>query len=300
MGFDIERFIGDVNEGLLCSICRDVLEEPLLAPCEHTFCSACIHTWLTHYNSCPEDRQRLWPSDLKPIFRYMKNDLDRLTIRCDNELEGCKEEVHLGELQHHLKDECAFSKVSCPNKGCEENVNRCELETHLIICDYQTATCTKGCGLQVNMNEISQHNCVAELKKVMEEQKSESASSLRDLKVEMESRLDSQRAHMVYKESSLQNQIDELKTQVGELLRETKSMEAKELQRTDEHNSVQKERKELLDWLKTLKYQDDLAEKYCGACNKRYLYVRKEPLTSFGESVSKNFIFESLSYVLSY
>lgn len=71
MGYDIERFVGYVNEGLLCSICRDVLEDPLQAPCEHAFCTACIHGWLVHHSNCPEDRQMIDVSLLRPLYRYM-------------------------------------------------------------------------------------------------------------------------------------------------------------------------------------------------------------------------------------
>lgn len=70
MGYDIERFVGYVNEGLLCSICRDVLEDPLQAPCEHAFCTACIHGWLVHHSNCPEDRQAIDVSVLRPLYRY--------------------------------------------------------------------------------------------------------------------------------------------------------------------------------------------------------------------------------------
>lgn len=70
MGYDIERFVGYVNEGLLCSICRDVLEDPLQAPCEHAFCTACIHGWLVHHSNCPEDRQMIDVSLLRPLYRY--------------------------------------------------------------------------------------------------------------------------------------------------------------------------------------------------------------------------------------
>lgn len=70
MGYDIERFVGYVNEGLLCSICRDVLEDPLQAPCEHAFCTACIHGWLVHHSNCPEDRQVIDVSLLRPLYRY--------------------------------------------------------------------------------------------------------------------------------------------------------------------------------------------------------------------------------------
>lgn len=57
MGYDIERFVKPVNEGLLCCICRDVLEDPQQAPCEHAFCSTCISAWLVTESTCPEDRQ---------------------------------------------------------------------------------------------------------------------------------------------------------------------------------------------------------------------------------------------------
>lgn len=69
MGYDLERFVGYVNEGLLCCVCRDVLERPLQAPCEHAYCSACISSWLLHHHSCPEDRLPLDASGLKPLYR---------------------------------------------------------------------------------------------------------------------------------------------------------------------------------------------------------------------------------------
>lgn len=69
MGYDLERFVGYVNEGLLCCVCRDVLERPLQAPCEHAYCSSCISSWLVHHRSCPEDRLPLDVSSLKPLYR---------------------------------------------------------------------------------------------------------------------------------------------------------------------------------------------------------------------------------------
>lgn len=283
MGFDIERFTGKVNEGLLCSICRDVLEEPLQAPCEHAFCSTCIHAWLTHYNTCPEDRLPLWPSDLKPIFRYMKNDLDALKIRCDNEVRGCKALVRLDALKTHSKEECGFVLVRCPNEGCNEELTRRDLEAHSKTCKFQSAECSKGCGLKVSKSEESGHNCIAELRKTLAKQQQESDGKILELKKEMESRLDSHRVHMVYKEATLQNQIEDLKSQVAELIRETKSLKA---QKREELHSEDPERKEILEWLRSLKYQDEIAERYCSSCNKRYLYVRKDTIHCLNDQVN--------------
>lgn len=285
MGFDIERFSGKINEGLLCSICRDVLEEPLQAPCEHAFCTSCIQAWLTHYNSCPEDRLTLWPSDLKPIFRYMKNDLDALKIRCDNETRGCKALVRLDALKTHLKEECGYVKTSCSNEGCQEELNKRDLESHLKTCKFQTAECSKGCGLKVNKNEESEHNCIAELRKALIKNQRENEGKIRELKKEMESRLDSHRVHMVYKETSLQNQIEDLNLKVAELLRETKSLKA---QRREELLREDPERTEILEWLRSLKYQDEIAERYCSSCNKRYLHVRKDTLHCLNDQVNQS------------
>lgn len=80
MGYDLERFVGYVNEGLLCCVCRDVLERPLQAPCEHAYCSACISSWLLHHHSCPEDRLPLDVGSLKPLYRSVYICVDLLVI----------------------------------------------------------------------------------------------------------------------------------------------------------------------------------------------------------------------------
>lgn len=143
MGYDLERFVGYVNEGLLCCVCRDVLERPLQAPCEHAFCSSCISSWLVYHRSCPEDRLPLDVNSLKPLYRsvhcvftcdflsdsflqmcsftfatdrYMRNDLTRLQIRCVNAAQGCEVVCSLENLHTH-EDECEFAFVTCSNTG---------------------------------------------------------------------------------------------------------------------------------------------------------------------------------------
>ena len=70
MGFDVDRFVSPVNEGLLCCICRDVLEDAVrAAECEHAYCRTCIRGWLVHEQKCPEDRTPLQTADLRPLFR---------------------------------------------------------------------------------------------------------------------------------------------------------------------------------------------------------------------------------------
>src|SRR5437868_5575672 len=44
VGFATERFVTAPDPELICGICRDILNDPVMVtPCEHTFCSGC--TW---------------------------------------------------------------------------------------------------------------------------------------------------------------------------------------------------------------------------------------------------------------
>ncbi|OWK61455.1 RING finger protein 151 [Lonchura striata] len=251
MGYDIERFVGYVNEGLLCSICRDVLEDPLQAPCEHAFCSACIHGWLVHHSNCPEDRQVIDVSLLRPLYRYMKNDLNRLQLHCRNREYGCEMVCSLESIDRHEK-ECEYSQIPCSNAGCTVQIERRNLDGHLAVCEYRSRECPNGCGYTVLSAEDTQHNCVAELRTELELLRSEIICRVEEAKHEMESRLDSQRRHMVQKESILQNEIEELKSQMSRMMSDVRSLVAAERRHRQELEQAELEKRELMELLKGL------------------------------------------------
>ncbi|XP_055870807.1 E3 ubiquitin-protein ligase NRDP1-like isoform X1 [Biomphalaria glabrata] len=142
MGYELGRFEGEVDEELICPICSCVLEDPLQSPqCEHAFCAACIHEWLTRQPTCPVDRSAITPNQLKSVPRILRNLLSRLTISCDNKAFGCTALVKLDVLASHLQD-CEFN----PKKP---------------------VVCEKGCGFVVPKDEIKDHNCVRELRTMM-------------------------------------------------------------------------------------------------------------------------------------
>ncbi|CAM2106854.1 unnamed protein product [Caretta caretta] len=244
MGYDIERFVGYVNEGLLCCICRDVLEDPLQAPCEHAFCTACIHGWLVHHNNCPEDRQALDMSVLRPLYRYMKNDLNRLQLHCKNRERGCEMVCSLESIDRHER-ECEYSQIPCSNAGCPVQIERRNLDGHLAVCEYRSRECPNGCGYTIFRAEDTQHNCVAELRTEVELLRSEMICRVEEAKHEMESRLDSQRRHMVQKESLLQNEIEELKSQMSRMMSEVRSLMAAERQHRQELEQAELEKRKL-------------------------------------------------------
>ncbi|XP_039912711.1 RING finger protein 151-like [Hirundo rustica] len=251
MGYDIERFVGYVNEGLLCSICRDVLEDPLQAPCEHAFCTACIHGWLVHHSNCPEDRQVIDVSLLRPLYRYMKNDLNRLQLHCRNREYGCEMVCSLESIDRHER-ECEYSQIPCSNAGCTMQIERRNLDGHLAVCEYRSRECPNGCGYTILSAEDTQHNCVAELRTELELLRSEMICRVEEAKHEMESRLDSQRRHMVQKESILQNEIEELKSQMSRMMSDVRSLMAAERQHRQELEQAELEKRELMELLRGL------------------------------------------------
>ncbi|XP_043203915.1 E3 ubiquitin-protein ligase NRDP1-like [Amphibalanus amphitrite] len=145
MGIDSNRFEGPVDEELICPICSSVLEDPVQAPaCEHAFCRGCITEWLSRQQICPVDRQEITAAQLKPVPRILRNLLARLLIVCDNQQYGCTVVINLDRLESHLKE-------------CEHNPKR-------------PVQCEQGCGMVVPMDEVKEHNCVRELRALVERQ----------------------------------------------------------------------------------------------------------------------------------
>ncbi|XP_070796550.1 uncharacterized protein [Pituophis catenifer annectens] len=167
MGYDMDRFVGHVNEGLICCICRGVLQDPLQAPCEHAFCTSCIYRWLLQHNSCPEDRQSLDLSVLRPLYRYMRNDLNQLQLHCTNKDRGCEIVCSLESIDSHECD-CEYSQIPCPNNACPVQVERRNLYSHVASCEFRARECPNGCGYIILGPDDAQHNCVAELRTELE------------------------------------------------------------------------------------------------------------------------------------
>ncbi|XP_032078110.1 E3 ubiquitin-protein ligase NRDP1-like [Thamnophis elegans] len=249
MGYDMERFVGYVNEGLICCICRDVLQDPVQAPCEHAFCTSCIHGWLIQHNSCPEDRQFLDLSILRPLYRYMRNDLNRLQLHCTNRDRGCEIVCSLESIDSH-EYECEYTHVPCPNNGCPVQVERRNLYSHVLVCEFRTRECPNGCGYVILGPEDAQHNCVAEMRTELELLRSDMICQMEDTKQEMQSRLDSQRRHMVKRESLLQKDIEELKSQMSKMMSNMQALMATERQHRQELEQAELEKRELLELMK--------------------------------------------------
>ncbi|XP_017755208.1 PREDICTED: E3 ubiquitin-protein ligase NRDP1 isoform X2 [Eufriesea mexicana] len=156
MGFDVNRFQGEVDEELVCPICSGVLEDPVQAPvCEHAFCRTCINEWIIRQPTCPLDRTPITSAQLRAVPRILRNLLARLCISCDNIMYGCQVIVKLDSLVSHLEQ-------------CEYNPKRPML-------------CEQGCSLIIPKNELKDHNCVRELRNIIHSQQQKLADMKREL-----------------------------------------------------------------------------------------------------------------------
>ncbi len=120
------EFVDKVPEDHHCTICTNVLMDPVLTGCcgQH-FCGGCIKNWLKRQKTCPHCR--------KANFNFMKDKrmkraIDSLKIYCPNRSKGCDKITALGERNQHL-EKCLFVVVSCTKK-CGEKILRKKLQDH--------------------------------------------------------------------------------------------------------------------------------------------------------------------------
>ena len=113
MGYDLNRFVSQPPDALICNICKYVAENPVVGCSEdHLFCQECINQWLKVSPTCPVDRQELTTSNVKPVQRPIMSILLSLQIKCVNHDIGCQFVSAVAEEADH------FAK--CDVQGPEE------------------------------------------------------------------------------------------------------------------------------------------------------------------------------------
>lgn len=82
MGYEMDRFVSEVDEEFVCSICLSVFEDPVNGPCGHVFCNKCITSWIPiNVNSCPIDKKPLFKRELQPACLPFRRLISRLELK---------------------------------------------------------------------------------------------------------------------------------------------------------------------------------------------------------------------------
>ncbi|XP_007983196.1 E3 ubiquitin-protein ligase PDZRN3 isoform X2 [Chlorocebus sabaeus] len=167
MGFELDRFDGDVDPDLKCALCHKVLEDPLTTPCGHVFCAGCVLPWVVQEGSCPARcRGRLSAKELNHVLP-LKRLILKLDIKCAYAARGCGRVVKLQQLPEHL-ERCDFAPARCRHAGCGQVLLRRDVEAHMRdACDARpVGRCQEGCGLPLTHGEQREggHCCARALR----------------------------------------------------------------------------------------------------------------------------------------
>lgn len=161
--YQVENFVSEPDEELVCSICRAVFCDPVMCPCDHVFCRACITKWLQSSRNCPICRKRASSASIKQTVPIIKNLIMKLMLNCHNKGLGCKSQFSLENSVSHTK-ECEYELVQCKNKPCKDQLFRKDLTEHETKdCPHRYIKCKK-CRSKIPTTVLPEkHDCIQAL-----------------------------------------------------------------------------------------------------------------------------------------
>lgn len=148
------EYVDTVDENLFCPICKT----PFLNPhstkaCGHTFCKDCLEHALQLRHACPicrTDFSRRHIVDT-PCPRIVHAQLDKLEVKCPNKL--CKWEGHRSLVEHHVRQQCEYTLVACPDRECSKKIIRLDSDKG---CMHYTGPCIY-CKEVIEMSQLELH-----------------------------------------------------------------------------------------------------------------------------------------------
>ena len=154
-GYEDELFQHPVGHTLHCSICMNVLKDPVMCrQNEHLFCRACITIHLMNFQTCPSCMEPLTVETLRQAPRTVTNLLSELKIRCQFFDRGCRQFVELGNLERHIAD-CGLAPAVCSHEGCQVEVNKQDLLHHeTSVCELRRVKCHSCNEIREEMDTV--------------------------------------------------------------------------------------------------------------------------------------------------
>ena len=159
----IERF-SNISEELVFQICREVLDRPLQASCDHFFCYSCIENWL-HYvgdgAGCPVCKSIIKIQELRKPPRLLLNLLSASCLECA----VCKSLVKLEQLAQHestctsyvtgrctaLVSDVLKTPLSAPLSQVEESLTTHLMKRKLAASDSPTVVLRTGGTVSIQL-----------------------------------------------------------------------------------------------------------------------------------------------------
>ena len=167
-------------EDLVCPICHEILNDPLITNCGHLFCGRCLQRGGSRVKNCPVCREEY--TSMSDQFHARK--INGLKVKCSNAGKGCEWSGELRDAESHVKTSCQYAEVLCKN-GCGEHIEQlfmlfhelvkcpkrpyscpyCEREgtftdivtSHFTACTLLPVACPTGCGSEIPRNRLLSH-----------------------------------------------------------------------------------------------------------------------------------------------
>ena len=151
----------------VCQICQYIVVDPKeCSSCESVFCSDCIGQCVR--NCCPKKCQGNDKAKWKQINRHLKNDLNELVFKCQDE--NCAKELAYRQALDHL-NKCDHTLVACPQL-CGLGILNKDLKFHFENqCSLTRENCKRCEGLIFKNRDNGPHDCVNTLKRQLHAQK---------------------------------------------------------------------------------------------------------------------------------
>ena len=117
------EYVDDVDDDLVCGICRSPFLDPCALDCAHVFCRDCITEALPFQpegaQCCPLCRVPTDKAGIRAAEKSLRNRVDGLLAKCPWHERGCTVTFTAREAALHARDCCKY-RVRCPD--CEETV----------------------------------------------------------------------------------------------------------------------------------------------------------------------------------
>lgn len=176
------------DKSLICPVCQDLLMEPMLSPCGHSVCRACLYNKTAHSGACYTCGAAVNVGDffsdhvalqqMSTLQCYCRWALEKrkqhdgslkMAVRF-GDADACDAVVSFKERDRH-EHACGFKQVRCPltndteaDDRCPETCSRVDLEEHMRRCDYRRVPCfhaRSGCQWEgpLKLEEAHRKKC---------------------------------------------------------------------------------------------------------------------------------------------
>jgi hypothetical protein len=168
-GYPASMFLAPPQEELICSICMEVLRDPLQVCSEHhNYCRGCIAKWKATNDTCPECRA---PFSREEPARVLNNMIEKLDVRCSvhacnggsstSAVSADAEDVEDGHQHKKSRQDDSAGPSSVPATSCGWSGKLKDYEAPVAACPFVEVPCPfadAGCAFRAARRDIGAHS----------------------------------------------------------------------------------------------------------------------------------------------